>query len=223
MNEVFRVGIIDDQSAKATQIYTSLLHSSEVFTDERKERYSGVTFSPVIIEIDNDLMKMTDKIVNEKLHAVIIDYKLSSFGNVSYTGIDIAKKIEEYLYDFPLFILTSYENDLFIHENFNVYQVFDFHHYQSESREKSELHSKIIEKIIQAKKQQEIIEEELWNLLPDVGKSAQIDSKIMELDFQLERYINRRLALPKKTRQDLCSSKVDVIINKLDEILKKEE
>jgi len=56
----------------------------------------------------------------QKLDCVLVDYKLSSYEIVDFTGIEIAKYLEDTIYDFTIFILTSYEDDLFTNEIYNA-------------------------------------------------------------------------------------------------------
>src|SRR5690606_24472341 len=126
------------------------------------------------------------------------------------------------LYDFPIFILTSYEDDLFANEIYNAYQVFNFERYLSEPLERVELNFKIIEQIQKSVKQKEQWEQEIYKLLPLAGTSEEIDSRLIELDTKLEKSINGKYSLPKKIKKDLGTNKLNELLEKIDRILDKE-
>lgn len=219
MKEKLKIGIIDDDQSKITQIITRLMEGVVHSSPEKQDKYSKFEFVPIEIKIEEDINDMLNVIFEEDLDCVIVDYKLSSYEVVNYTGIEFAKSLEERVYDFPIFILTSYEDDLFYNEIYNAYQVFDFERYLNEPLERTELHFKIIEQILKFKKQRKQWEDEIKKLLPLAGKSEEIDSRLLELDSKLERSINGTNALPIKIKKDLDSNKLTELLDKIDLIL----
>jgi DNA-binding NarL/FixJ family response regulator len=222
MEQILKIGIVDDDSSKVTQILSRLMQGLEGASPEKREKYSHYKFDAVEIELQEDLNIMIKDVMESKLDCLLVDYKLSSYQNVDYTGIELAKALESELYDFPVFVLTSYDDDLFTNEIYNAYQVFDFDRYLSEEQERVELHFKMIEQILKTQKQKENWERELRSLLPLAGTSEDIDSKILDLDSKLEKSINGSHALPDKIKKDLSSNKLSELLDKIDEILKKE-
>lgn len=201
---------------------TRLIQGIEGAAPEKKQKYSQYRFEPIEIEIIEDLITMVNKIVNTNLDCLLVDYKLSSYKSVDYSGVELAKALEGAIYDFPIFVLTSYDDDLFTNEIYNAYQVFDFDRYQNEEPERVELHFKIIEQILKTAKQKEKWEEELKRLLPMAGTSEDIDSRILELDSKLERSIDGGSALPEGVKKDLSSNKISELLDRIDEILERE-
>ncbi|MEK4487654.1 hypothetical protein MHH81_19250 [Psychrobacillus sp. FSL H8-0484] len=222
MEKVFNIGIIDDDSSKVTQIMVKLFEGFGKATSEKQEKYSMYKFFPIELEIKDELDEMIQQVLEEKLDCVLVDYKLSSYKNVGYSGVEFAKILGEALFDFPIFILTSYEDDLFLNEIFNAYQVFDFGRYLNEESERIELNYKIIEQILKTKKQKQKWEEEIKKLLPLAGQSQEIDSQLLDLDAKLEKSINGKNAIPDKIKKDLDSNKLTELLNKIDDILGKE-
>lgn len=222
MTQILRIGIVDDDDGKVTQIMTRLMQGIEGASPEKKQKYSQYKFEPIDIELKEDLNVMIKEVIDNRLDCLLVDYKLSSYQNVDYSGIELAKALEEALYDFPVFVLTSYDDDLFTNEIYNAYQVFDFDRYQNEEQERVELHFKIIEQVLKTVKQKEKWEEELKKLLPLAGTSDEIDSKILELDSKLERSIDGGSALPEGLKKDLSSNKISELLAKIDEILERE-
>lgn len=217
----YSVGIIDDDKTKITQLIAYLQNGWN--DDEGKllnEKYADVILAPIVLDLQNDIQSMINIIVHEKLDALIIDFKLSSQANISYNGVTLAQKIDKRLAGYPIFILTSYEDDLYNSENFDAYQVFDFARYISEPKERIEINSKIVQQI---KKYYTTIESwraELNSLIPKAGKSAEIDSRIIELDSLLERSIDGSSALPKSTKVQLINTnKIQELIDKIDKLI----
>ena len=221
MKEVFKIGIVDDDSSKITQIMIRLKQGFIEATSEKREKYSNYELQPIEIDIKENLEDMIKQVIDLGINCVLVDYKLSSYKNVHYTGIEFAKTLGQVLYEFPIFILTSYEDDLFSNEIFNAYQVFDLARYLREPSERVELNYKIIEQILKINKQKKQWERELKSLLPLAGKSEEIDSRLLELDSKLEKSINGDYALPDKVKKDLNSNKLTELLDKIDEILEK--
>lgn len=218
----YNIGIVDDDSSKITQIMTRLQFGCENASQEKKDKYAQYTLNPIEINLVNSIPNMINDIIDKHIDCLLIDYKFSSYAIINFSGIDLAKAIYENLYEFPIFILTSYEDDLFIKELFNAYQVFDFDRYINESSERVELNFKIIEQINKYKKECEEWERELLSLLPKSGESPDIDERILDLDSKLEKRINGKSSLPASTKKDLSTGRVDSLITKLNEILERD-
>jgi len=220
--DIFKVGIIDDDSSKVTQIMYRLTIGFDDANFEKQAKYTNIKIEPIEIEIEQDIQATVKNIIEENIDGLLVDYKLSSYKNVDYSGVDIATELEKIKYDFPIFVLTSYEDDLFINEIFNAYQVFDFDRYLNEDTERIELNYKVIEQILKTKKQQKKWEEEILDLLPAAGDSLEVDSKLIDLDDKLEKSLNGKNSIPKKLKIELQSDKITELLNKLDGILEKE-
>lgn len=217
----YRIGIIDDDGAKITQLLTFVAFGWE---DEEgnilKENYKDVSLNPFEIALEKDVEAMVEKIVSNKPDALIIDFKLSSQQNISYSGVCLAKKIDEKLRGFPIFILTSYQDDLYMKECFDAYQVFDFERYINDTQERLEINSKLVQ---QARKYISTIKEwqkEIVELIPYAGSSAAVDDRILELDSLLEKSIDGVSALTPKVKQELSDTgKLQLLIDKIDKLI----
>ena len=110
----YSVGIIDDDKTKITQLIAHLQNGWN--DDEGKllnEKYADVVLTPIVLELQNDIQSMINIVVHEKIDALIIDFKLSSQENISFNGVTLALEIYKRLAGYPIFILTSYEDDLY--------------------------------------------------------------------------------------------------------------
>lgn len=220
MSIQYKIGIIDDDPTKITQLIPSI---KMVCKDDegqvRNTKYANYALLPMEIALLSDEDDMINVIVDSHIDAIIIDYNLASQQVISYTGVSLAKKLADRLYDFPIFILTSYQDDLYTHELFDSYQVFDFARYIAEPLERIELNTKIIEQIVKYNTERQSWEKELQEILPHAGESASIDERILVLDSQLERTIDGKSSISDKLKKELTSDKVQSLIDKIDKII----
>jgi len=221
LNKV-RIGIIDDDKSKVTQIWTYLLYGMKDASKQKADRYADVEFEVVEMELSSNMSDVTACITEKEIDALLIDYNLSSYETLPYTGVQLAKYIQEEFLEFPLFILTSYEDELYEQEIFDAYQIFDFARYLSEPLERVELHYKVIEQVTKHQKQIESWKNEIEKLLPEKGRTSEIDARILELDSKLEKSINGHSAIPDNTKSSLEANKIDDLISRIDLLLKEE-
>lgn len=220
---IYNIGIIDDDTSKITQLITYLrLGWNDLDGNLVKEKYKDVTLNPVEITLNKNLDDMIEGIYASKLDALIIDYNLSSQQNISYTGIELVTAIQEKLFEFPIFVLTSYQDDLFLKECFDVYQVFDFERYIEDQDERIELNSKIVEQIKKYRSSIVRWKDELSTLLSQIGTNHKIDERIIELDTKIEKSIDGVSALSEKMKEDLGINRIQNLIDKIDQLIDKE-
>lgn len=219
---IFNIGIIDDDSSKITQIMTKLIEGLNKAKPEKISKYSIYKLNPIELKLSTEIEDVVQQVIENKLDCVLVDYKLSSYSTIDYTGIEFAKMLMERLHDFPIFILTSHEDDLFRNEIFNAYQVFDFSRYLNEDAERIELNFKIIEQILKNRNQKKLWEEEMKKLLPLAGKNNEIDGRILELDSYIERSINGKYKIPDKIKKDLQTDKLTELLKKIDILIEDE-
>ena len=220
---IYNIGIIDDDTSKITQLITYLrLGWNDLDGNLVKEKYKDVTLNPVEITLNKNLDDMIEGIYTSKLDALIIDYNLSSQQNISYTGIELVTAIQEKLFEFPIFVLTSYQDDLFLKECFDVYQVFDFERYIEDQDERIELNSKIVEQIKKYRSSIVRWKDELSTLLSQIGTNHKIDERIIELDTKIEKSIDGVSALSEKMKEDLGINRIQNLIDKIDQLIDKE-
>lgn len=215
------VGVIDDDQSKVTQIITHLCSDWQSSADSKLSKYLNYQLIPEEIALYSEMDEVITEIIEKKVDCVIIDYRLSSYGSVGFTGVDLAKRLNSIKHGFPIFLLTAYEDDIYTKEIFDVYQVFDFDRYQNDEQERAELNRKIIEQILKYRKERTAWEAELESLLPHSGESADVDSRILELDGYIEDSIDGRTAITSELKKKLVEGKLDLLISKLDEIIEK--
>lgn len=216
----YSIGIIDDDSTKITQLLTYLdLGWDDEDGNLLKKKYEGVVLSPNEIKLESTEEEMVHKVYEIKPDALIIDYKLSSQENIAYSGVSLAEAIDAKLHDFPIFILTSFQDDVYSKECFDVYQVFDFERYIGDQNERLEINSKIVEQIRKYNRMILQWKSELAALIPLKGTSVSIDDRIVELDTWIENSIDGLSALSPKMKRDLGSNHIQELIAKIDSII----
>lgn len=216
----YSIGIIDDDSTKITQLLTYLdLGWDDEDGNLLKKKYEGVVLSPIEIKLESNEEEMVHKVYETKPDALIIDYKLSSQENIAYSGVSLAEAIDAKLHDFPIFILTSFQDDVYSKECFDVYQVFDFERYIGDQNERLEINSKIVEQIRKYNRMILQWKSELAELIPLKGTSISIDDRIVELDTWIENSIDGLSALSPKMKRDLGSNHIQELIAKIDSII----
>lgn len=221
---VINVGIIDDDETKRTQIMSKLDDFVDGASAEIKERYERYSLNPIELEIKTDIEDLLEEILDNDIDALIIDYKLSSYEvAVDYTGVEFAEETEKKYLDFPVFILTSYEGELYQKEIFDAHKVYDFERYMNDAQERIEINSKIVEQCIKRKRQIEEWKTQLEELLPRQGESREIDEKIMDLDTKLEKSFDGEHAIPKELKEKLSGDNFTLLLSKLDDLLRREK
>lgn len=223
MQEQYKIGIIDDDPSKVTQMITMIrLCCNDDEGRPLKDKYANYELVPVELSLLDNAEDMVEQIIEERVDAVIIDYKLSSQKAISYSGVSLAKELCLRLWGFPIFILTTYKDDLFDHELFDSYLVFDFSRYISENEERVELNSKLIEQIKKHRVEMANWKKELESLLSRAGESATVDERILELDSRIERSIDGRSAISIPIKKGFAAERINELISKIDQIIESE-
>lgn len=218
-----KVGIIDDDETKRTQIMSLLRDGIEGKSAEVVDKYSSFELVPEELDIQPDVDDIIDEIIERDIDVLLVDYQLSSYNsNVSFTGVRIAEEIESKYLDFPTFVLTSFEDELYKQELFDPCKVFDVDRYMHDDNERSELNKKLIEQYLKRGKKIENAKAELNKLLKDEGTSQKIDNRILELDEFLERSLDGEKFITKEQKKRISDDRFDEMISLLRKIVEEE-
>lgn len=226
MKEKIVVGIIDDDDSKIVNISTNLLkdantilENKEIASQDKKNLYNKYEILPIKIELNNNIESMMNNIYEKKVNVLLIDYKLTSFAKIKFSGIDLAKRVNDEIYEFPIFILTSYEEDLYDHEIFDSYQIFDYRRYMEEKSETLELNYKIVQQFLMYKKKLKNWEDRLLEIIPYAGTSSDIDDEIFDLDYKMSKSVYHNKVASRRTKRIVCSDKMEELLSKLEGIV----
>ena len=207
--ETFNIAILDDCPNKIHRIQTKFKQRNDPKTDIYDDRYEMYTLALHSINVNKTAEEIINEINKNSFDAIIIDYDLSSFATTTKNGVTIAQQIKEKFSEYPLFILTAYEDRLFQNEIFDAYQIYTYANYLNNTDTTKEFHSRIIQQILKSKKQIESWERELNNLYQKSLEERTIKdiSRMIDLDNKIENSIDGKSALPSKLKEDLYTNK----------------
>lgn len=209
-----------------------------LFIDEEKSQHDlfmnymdaapdSMEFKCLLPEPDID--SMIAKIDEEHPDAIIADYLLNDIKidvnyNISYTGVDLLIEYRMARPNFPCFILTSYDDDAVNDTNdVNLIYVKGLL-----TKEDPNIKSKFYNKVdIQIQKYRSSIVEaqlELNELLKKRAAksiSLQEEQRLIDLDDFLEKSLDSYNAIPKEMKKLSNIKNMTILIDKVDDLLKK--
>lgn len=86
------------------------LDEEELWQAQAINRF-GVEFNVKLIEVPIALSEIWPFIVENELDALIVDFRLFESGEVTFDGAQVVSEIMKHNEHFPMFIMTSYENN----------------------------------------------------------------------------------------------------------------
>lgn len=220
--ETLNIAILDDDKTKISRIKTKFVQQNDKNTEIYNDNYANYILNLIPINVEQSCEQIVEEIITNNFDGIIIDYDFTSFAKTPNNGVKIANQINKKISEYPLFILTAYEKQLFDNEIFDAYQIYNYDNYLNNVNATKEFHSRLIEQILKSRKQKHQWEVELKTLLKSAGTSLEVDSRILELDNKLEKSLDKECALDPKLKEDLSSSKLVELIEKIDKVLEKD-
>ncbi|MFN8251187.1 MAG: hypothetical protein U0V75_04835 [Ferruginibacter sp.] len=161
-------------------------------------------------------------ILESHVDAVIADFDLSEQNEtIHYTGADIVSLILEAREMFPVFILTSYEDDA-VSQGEDVNIVYE----KSEMANGEKFLERVKTQIEKYYNKLDEAEKRLLNLI-EKGKTAKLDAQeekeIAELDSLIEKSLDKKIIIPDKIKNASEEDKLGDLLKKVDELAKKLE
>lgn len=205
----------------------------EVPEDIREfQRFASDTFDVIPFAPLPDLDELVTVLIESHVQAVVVDHDLIEFDkteSINYKGNDLVDKINELMQDFPVFVLTAYDEDA-IDSNDDARIVHE-KKLMSASKEQAEIYelgvkfkrliSKQIEKYI---RKLEDSERELLDLI-EISKTRALtepeEKELIYLDNFIEKSLNKKSAVPEDLKRFTNSERLEKILEKVDELLKK--
>lgn len=174
--------------------------------------------------------KMLDKI--EELHpdAVIVDYQLNDKKedisyNVGYNGVELLNAIHDKLFDFPCFVITSYDGEAVgDSDDVNLVYVKKVLHFSSVDGEKVSFAQRVKSQIDKHRMRIDNARKELSNLIVKRERgnaTVQDEEKIVELDSFLEKTYGRNDSVPSGLKQLSNLERLNTLIEKVDNLIDK--
>lgn len=198
-----------------------IAYVDESASDTRKFQRFSYNYFEVIPIIPNDTIEETCKAILEShVDAIISDFDFSEqLSTVHYDGTDLVSLFLKKREDFPVFILTSYEDDAISKgEDVNII-------YEKKEMDEGE---KFLERVkAQIKKYKHKLETEENRLLELISESkkrklnATEMEELSELDSKIEKALDKESRIPNILRGDKEASDLAELLKKVDELAKK--
>ena len=203
----YRVAYIDEQDADIRSFKRSVLLRSV-------EKFEVCSVKPKS-SIEDTIVEIFDCGVD----AVIADFRLSEEDpTVHYNGSDIVREVLNIRAEFPVFILTSFEDDA-IDKGFDVNIVYE----KKDIQENGKFFEKVILQIKKHKSKIENAELRLNELLVKKQKEPlnnREEEELIELDSLIEKTLDKRNSIPADFKKITNTEKLRELINKTDELIR---
>jgi hypothetical protein len=176
--------------------------------------------------------EMIEHIIKLAPDALVVDFRLNEMKNdikynVPYNGVNLVEEYQSIRNNFPCFVLTALDDEAVNQsEDVNIVYIKNILYNKEEGNAKAKFLDRVLGQIEHYKSRIENAKIELAELvsLRKVGKAdINIESKIIELDDFLEKSIDAKNSIPSEFKTLSNSNRLDSIIYKVDELLKKIE
>lgn len=214
-----RVLAVDDDQPKLTQLLR-VLGKSFGMKKELSDGIPATVFQPDEFHIKDGVA--IEEVVNAILCAdcAVIDYQLGSGANVSFTGVDVLNETQKRHKNFPAFLLTSHQDDVFSKEIVDVCHVFAFDKYLESRVYAGQINRAILRQVCNHERECKYWEQQLFDLKKKRRRTVEEDERVLELDTWIEQCIGRGTkAVSKRAKRELTKPKIDELISKIDELI----
>lgn len=218
MKEI-KVLAIDDDKPKLTQLLR-VLKKSYGMKMEGADGIPPAEFLPEKFQVKNgiSIKKVVDAVLG--FDCAVIDYQLGSEAKVSFTGVDVLNEVLKRHKNYPAFLLTSHRDDVFSKEIVDVCHVFAFNRYLESKPYAREINRAILRQVCNHERERDDWERKLLVLKNKKRRTAEDDERILELDTWIEQCaVLNATTVPKRSKRDLTSTKIDELISKIDEFI----
>lgn len=198
------------------------------------QRFAEDFFEIIPITPVGELDDLHTMILENHVDAVVVDHNLIEYDTthkINYEGNDVVNKIVETQNDFPVFVLTSYDEEA-IDKNEDAKIVFEkkimfASPEQPEAFEAGIKFKKLIN--IQIEKYRQRIADWESKLLSLIEKSkkekldADEEAEVIRLDSLIEKALDKRMTVPDTIKKGIEEDKLGNLLKKVDELTKKLE
>lgn len=202
----------------------------EDFEDFVENFPSKVKLEPQTLLPLSELDEMIDQIIKLSPDAIVSDFRLNEMKSdvkytVKYNGVDLVEAYQSIRNYFPCFVLTAVDDEAVSQSgDVNIIYVKNILYNKEEGNAKAKFLDRVISQIQHYKSRIENAKNELSKLV-EIRKAGQanidIEKRIIDLDDFLEKSIDARNIVPKEFKTLSNTDRLDNILNKVDELLKK--
>jgi CheY-like chemotaxis protein len=174
--------------------------------------------------------EMIEYIIKLAPDALVADFRLNEMKNdikynVPYNGVDLVEEYQSIRNNFPCFVLTALDDEAVNQsDDVNIVYIKNILYNKEEGNAKARFLDRVLGQIEHYKSRIENAKKELDELvnLRKSGKAdIDIENRIIELDDFLEKSIDAKNSIPSEFKTLSNSNRLDNILNKVDELLKK--
>lgn len=202
----FKVAYIDEMDSDIRSFKRSVLLRAN-------EKFDVVSIKPKA-----DIHETVSLIFENFVDAVVADFRLSEEDpTIHYNGSDLIKEVLFIREDFPVFILTSFEDDA-VDKGFDVNIVYE----KIDVQETSKFFDKVILQIKKYKAKIESAEIRILELTEKRKTTPLTNSEeeeLLELDYLIEKSLDKKSKIPIDLKDSTNSDRLKELINKADEII----
>ncbi|NHM07614.1 hypothetical protein G4D82_10305 [Flavobacterium sp. CYK-4] len=175
-------------------------------------------FEVVAIKPKASIEETIAEIFDSSVDAVVADFRLSEEDpTVHYNGSDVIKGVIEVRAEFPVFILTSFEDDA-IDKGFDVNIVYE----KKDIQESPKFFEKVITQIkkhIAKIENAEIRIKELIIKRQTEPLTLSEEEELIELDALVEKSLDKRNAIPPSLKANTNAERLNTLIEKTDALI----
>lgn len=174
--------------------------------------------------------EMIEYIIKLSPDALVTDFRLNEMKNdvnynIPYNGVDLVEEFQSIRNHFPCFVLTALDDEAVNQsDDVNIVYIKNILYNKEEGNAKAKFLDRVLGQIEHYKSRIENATNEL-NELVNVRKSGvadiEIENRIIELDNFLEKSIDAKSSIPSEFKTLSNSNRLDNILKKVDELLKK--
>jgi hypothetical protein len=167
----------------------------------RFQRFARNYLEVIPFKPNRDMEITVAEVLESKVDAIIADFDLSEQDEtIHYNGDELMNSILDERELFPVFILTSYEDDA-VSQGEDVNIVYE----KSEMANGEKFLKRVITQIEKYYKRLDEAEKRLLELI-DKGQQTQLDAKeekeLSDLDSFIEKSLNKKIVVPDKIKKD---------------------
>jgi len=188
-------------------MYKILYVDEEIKCHHKFKRYTGGHLNVDVVIPHDELSDLLKYMLESEAHAVVIDHKLGDKKpNVNYDGADVFREFRKIKAHFPLFILTSFDEDAIAEaEDVNhVYPKSVMDRSLGDTSEQVTFNDRIIAQIKHYQKRvsnAEIVVLQLIEKASSEALTADEEANLIELDKFLSGEVGKSLDIPEQLKE----------------------
>jgi len=203
------------------------LDDFEEFVEKFPSRVELIPLTALPLASKEEMIEYIFKLAPD---ALVTDFRLNEMKrdvtyNIPYNGVDLVEEFQSIRNHFPCFVLTALDDEAVnTSDDVNIVYIKNILYKKEDENAKAKFLDRVLGQIEHYKSRIENAKKELDELvnLRKSGKAdIDIENRIIELDDFLEKSIDAKSSIPSEFKTLSNSNRLDNILNKVDELLKK--